>query len=94
MMVLTMSTIPTIAQTTTLILTWPIHISTDGRPNSQIDTSQTQHQKGSLAWIRQGERVSEHLISATDLRMDGYDGFFFNGLSKNRGAVGPSMAGG
>jgi hypothetical protein len=33
MMVLTISTIPTIAQTIASILTWPNHISTDGRPH-------------------------------------------------------------
>jgi hypothetical protein len=32
MTVLTISTIPTIAQTTASILTWSTHISTDGRP--------------------------------------------------------------
>jgi hypothetical protein len=43
-MVLTISTIPTIAQTTTSILTRSTHISMDGRPqHSHNDTSQTQH---------------------------------------------------
>jgi hypothetical protein len=47
MTVLTISTIPTITQTTTSILTWSPHISTDGRPqNYHKDTSQTQHHKG------------------------------------------------
>jgi hypothetical protein len=43
--------------------------------------------------IRLGNGVYDHLISATDLETDGYSGFFFDGLSKNRGAVRPSMAG-
>jgi hypothetical protein len=47
---------------------------------------------GSAIRISIGERVSGHLILATDLWMDGYDSFFFDGLSKNRGAVRPSMA--
>jgi hypothetical protein len=41
MTVLTISTIPSIAQTTTSILTWSTHISMDGRPqHSHKDTSQ------------------------------------------------------
>jgi hypothetical protein len=46
-----------------------------------------------MARISLVEGVSAHLISATDLLTDGYDGFFFHGLSKNRGAERPSMAG-
>jgi hypothetical protein len=45
-----------------------------------------------VARIRLGERVSDHLISGIDLRMDYYDGFFFEGHDKNRGAMRPSMA--
>jgi hypothetical protein len=48
---------------------------------------------GSTIRIRLGKRVSSHLILATDLWMDDYGGFFFDGLDKNRGAVRPSMAG-
>jgi hypothetical protein len=47
MTVLTISTIPTVAQTTASILTRPTHISMDGRPqHSHKDTSQTQYHKG------------------------------------------------
>jgi hypothetical protein len=47
MTVLTISTIPTTAQITALILTWSPRISIDGRPqHSHKDTSQTQHHKG------------------------------------------------
>jgi hypothetical protein len=47
-MVLTISTITTIAQTTASILTRSPRISTDGRPqHSHKHTSQTQHHK---AW--------------------------------------------
>jgi hypothetical protein len=46
-MVLTITTIPTITQTTASILTRSPRISTDGRPQySHKDTSQTQHHKG------------------------------------------------
>jgi hypothetical protein len=48
---------------------------------------------GSGNRITIGERVSDHLILATDLWMDGYDSFVFDGLGINRGAVRPSMAG-
>jgi hypothetical protein len=48
MTVLTISTIPTIAQTTASILTWLPRISADGRPqHSHKDSTQTQHHK---AW--------------------------------------------
>jgi hypothetical protein len=47
---------------------------------------------GSAIRIRLGERVSGHMILATDLWMDGY-GSFFDALGKSRGAVRPSMAG-
>jgi hypothetical protein len=47
MTVLTISTIPTIAQTIASILTWSTHTSTDGRPqHSHKYRSQTQHYKG------------------------------------------------
>jgi hypothetical protein len=48
---------------------------------------------GSAIRIRLCKSVSGHLILATDLWMDGYGGFFFDELGKNRGAVRPSMAG-
>jgi hypothetical protein len=48
---------------------------------------------GSGNRITIGERVSDHLILAIDLWMDGYASFFFDGLGINRGAVRPSMAG-
>jgi hypothetical protein len=47
MTVLTISTIPTFVQSTTLILSRSTHISTDGRPQlSYKDKSHTQHHKG------------------------------------------------
>jgi hypothetical protein len=48
---------------------------------------------GSATTIRLGERVSDHLISATNLWTDGYNAFFFDELGNNRRAMRPSMAG-
>jgi hypothetical protein len=65
MTVLTISTIPTIAQTIASILTRSPHISTDGIPqHSHKETSQTQHHKGwktgmtlKTAWLSKTNQV-------------------------------------
>jgi hypothetical protein len=41
--------------------------------------------------MRLAEGACGHLILATDPWMDGYDGFFFVGLGKNRGVMRLSM---
>jgi hypothetical protein len=38
----------------------------------------------SRARISSAEGISDHLLSTTDLWTDDYDGFFFDGLGKNK----------
>jgi hypothetical protein len=61
MMVLTISTIPTVAQSTASILTWSPRISTDERPQqSHNDTSQPQHHKGWKDLYNSQDSMAKH----------------------------------